>query len=145
MDSLLRVKDLMSRDVATLNRNDPMLLADDVMRLGRIRHMPVIDERSLLCGIVSQRDLFRGALAQLLDDGSHARTRLLASIRVKAVMTDPVVTIDAETPIAEAAKRMLDAKIGSLVIAPCGQVEGILTEADFVALIAGRRETAASS
>ena len=52
----------MSPEVATLRENDRLLLADDVMRLGRIRHLPVVDADGGLVGIVSQRDLFRGSL-----------------------------------------------------------------------------------
>jgi CBS domain-containing membrane protein len=38
------VKDLMTPDVTTLRRNERLTLADDVMHLGRIRHLPVLDE-----------------------------------------------------------------------------------------------------
>ena len=38
------VRDVMTRDVVTLERNDKLLVADDLMRLGRIRHLPVVDE-----------------------------------------------------------------------------------------------------
>ena len=100
MDNLLRVKDMMSTEVVTLSRNDPLSLADDVMRLGRIRHMPVVDDDGMLCGIVSQRDLFRGSLGKVLGYGSHAQGKLLASIRVKEVMTEHVMTVSAETPMA---------------------------------------------
>ena len=47
----------------TLGRNDRLRLADDVMRMKRLRHLPVLDEDGELVGIVSQRDLFRTALA----------------------------------------------------------------------------------
>ena len=60
----LRVRDIMIQEVTTLKRNDKLTLADDIMQLGRIRHLPVLaDDTEQLVGIVSQRDLFRGALA----------------------------------------------------------------------------------
>ena len=37
------VRDLMSVDVVTLGRNDKLAAAEDLMRLGRIRHLPVVD------------------------------------------------------------------------------------------------------
>ena len=55
------VADVMSRDVHTLGRNDALSIADGLMQQARIRHLPVLDEDGVLCGIVSQRDLFRGA------------------------------------------------------------------------------------
>ena len=42
------VADLMSEEVVTLERNETLSIADNVMRLGRIRHMPVIDEGGAL-------------------------------------------------------------------------------------------------
>jgi CBS domain-containing protein len=40
----LRVRDVMTPDVTTLKRNDKLTLADDIMHLGRIRHLPVLDD-----------------------------------------------------------------------------------------------------
>ena len=62
----LLVRDVMTKDVATLGRNEKLTVADDVMRLGRIRHLPVIDEDGALAGIVSQRDLFHSGLLRAL-------------------------------------------------------------------------------
>ena len=44
MSGPTRVSDLMSREVTTLYRNDKLTIADDVMRLGRVRHLPVLDD-----------------------------------------------------------------------------------------------------
>jgi CBS domain-containing protein len=52
--------DSMTREVETLRRNDPLSIADDLMKQKRIRHLPVLDEDGELAGIVSQRDLFEG-------------------------------------------------------------------------------------
>jgi CBS domain-containing protein len=60
----LRVRDVMTTGVTALKRNEKLTVADDIMHLGRIRHLPVTDDDngSELIGIVSQRDLLRGAL-----------------------------------------------------------------------------------
>src|SRR5258708_39679683 len=66
----LKVRDVMTADPTTLKRNDKLTLADDIMRLARVRHLPVLDDDGqLLVGIVTQRDLFRDALAQALGYG----------------------------------------------------------------------------
>jgi len=132
MTSPLRVRDLMTSEVTTLRRNDKLSIADDVMRLGRIRHLPVLDEDDQVVGIVSQRDLFRGALARALGYGAHAQQKLLDQLIVKEVMTNDPVTIAPDAPLAEAARLMLQQKIGALVVVEDGRIAGILTEADFV-------------
>ena len=133
----LSVRDVMSQNPKTLGRNDQLSLADDVMRAERIRHLPVLDEDGKLCGIVSQRDMFRGALAQALGYGTAAQGKVLAMLRVKEVMTTEVITIPPDAALAEAARTMLERKIGCLPVVDGGRrLVGILTESDFVALAA---------
>ena len=133
----MKVRDVMTHEVATLNRNDELSLADDVMRLGRIRHLPVIDEDTgELAGIVSQRDLFRGALVRAFGYGEVAQRRIMKTIAVKEVMTTEVVSTAADTSLTEAAQLMLEHKIGCLPVVNQGKLDGILTEGDFVALAA---------
>ena len=132
---VIRVKDAMTPDVTTLKRNEKLTLADDLMNLGRIRHLPVLDDDGQqLVGIVSQRDLFRGALAQAIGYGQHARRKLLDTLQVKDVMTDELITTTPETPLVEAARVIMKRKIGCLPVVKNGQLLGILTEGDFVAL-----------
>jgi CBS domain-containing membrane protein len=132
----LRVRDVMSENPKTLGRNDQLSVADDVMRAERIRHLPVLDEDGKLCGIMSQRDMFRGALAQALGYGTAAQGKMLAMLRVKEVITTDVVTIAPDAALAEAARTMLERKIGCLPVVDGGRLVGILTESDFVALVA---------
>ena len=138
MGSLLRVRDVMTRDPKSLGRNDQLSLADDLMAQERIRHLPVLDEDGALAGILSQRDLFRGALARALGYGETAQKRMLGMLVVKEVMTTQVVTVGPDAPLADAARTMVDRKIGCLPVVEGGKVVGILTESDFVQVLAGR-------
>jgi len=130
----LLVRDVMTKDVATLDRNEKLTVADDLMRLGRIRHLPVIDEDGALVGIVSQRDLFHSGLLRALGYGAHAKERALELLVLKEAMKTDVVTIAPAAPLTEAAKLMLERKIGCLVVVEGKKIVGILTESDFVKL-----------
>jgi len=131
----MRVRDLMSTEVATVRRNERLVIADDLMNLGRIRHTPVLDDHTdEVVGILSQRDLFRGALARAVGYGSHAQQKLLSMLVVKDVMTTDPVTTTPDTPLADAARLMLERKIGCLPVLEGGKLVGILTESDFVRL-----------
>ncbi len=130
------VRDLMTSDLVTLDHNEKLLVADDVMRLGRIRHLPIVDADGRLVGIVSQRDLFHSALLKALGYGTHAQRSALDLIAVKEAMKSDVVTVAPDTPLVEAAKLMLERKIGCLVVTDAGKIAGILTEGDFVKLVA---------
>jgi CBS domain-containing membrane protein len=132
----LRVCDVMTKEVTTLKRNDQLSLANDIMQLGRVRHLPVLEDDGRLAGILSQRDLFRGALAHALGYGQHAQRKMLDSLLVKEVMSSDVMTTSRDTPLVEAARILLERKIGCLPVVEGGQLVGILTEADFVAIFA---------
>jgi CBS domain-containing protein len=130
----LRVRDVMTSDVTTLQRNDKLTLADDIMRLGRIRHLPVLDEDGRLAGIVTQRDLFRNALAKALGYGERAQRQLMDTLVVKEVMASDVITTTPDTPLSDAAHVLVERKIGCLPVVEAGRLVGIITEGDFVAL-----------
>jgi CBS domain-containing membrane protein len=137
-----QVRDLMTTDIVTLERNEKLLVADDVMRLGRIRHLPIVDEDGKLAGILSQRDLFHSGLMRALGYGSHAQRQALDMVDVKEAMRTEVVTTTPDTPLRDAARTMQERKIGCLVVIEGEQIAGILTESDFVKFVA---ETAGQS
>ncbi len=134
-----RVRDVMTKDPKTLGRNDRLVIADDLMKAERIRHLPVLAEDESLAGIVSQRDLFQSALVWALGYGSAARDKVLDSILVKEVMTDEVETTTPDTLLTTAARVMADRKIGCLPVVEKGSLVGILTEGDFVLLVANTK------
>ena len=137
MNAVVYVRDIMTKEVATLELNDKLKIADDVMKLGRIRHMPVLDENQQIVGVVSQRDLFRGALARCIGYGEYAQRKLLNQLAVKEVMSKNVVTVNPYAPLQQAARLMLERKIGCVIVAEEGRLVGILTESDFVKMYAG--------
>jgi CBS domain-containing membrane protein len=131
------VRDVMTKDVITLGRNDKLSIADDVMKLGRIRHLPIVDDDGVLAGIVSQRDLFYSGLMKALGYGSHAQRNALDLLVLKEAMKTEVTTIAPDAKLSDAAKLMLSRKIGCLIVVESGKIAGILTESDFVRLHVG--------
>ena len=139
--SNVRVSDLMSKETVTLQRNDRLTLADQAMKERAIRHMPVLDDNGQVCGILSQRDLFRGALLKNLGYGGYLEDKMMANLVVKEAMVSPVITTTPDTDIQKAASTMIENKIGSLPVIYNGELQGILTEEDFVRWVAsGNRE-----
>ena len=125
----LKVKDLMSPDVETLFEDETMDLANTVMTLGRIRHLPVTDHQGKLLGLVSHRDLLR-AFADLY----RARGPDIdeAHVNVREIMTTEVTTIGPDDPALKAAELIWENKFGCLPVVDHDRVIGIITESDFV-------------
>ncbi len=134
MSGLRTVREVMSPEVTTLREDDSLSIANDVMQLGRIRHLPVVDAAGHAVGIVSQRDLFRGALTAFLGYGEHAQRGVLRAIKVTEVMAGPPQIIGPDDDLTEAARRLDEHKIGCLLVVEDGDLIGILTEGDFVRL-----------
>lgn len=124
------VKDYMATDVITVDADESLRLAEDIMDMGRIRHLPVMRAGKLV-GIVSQRDLFRASLSTLLHHRRADVELFEHSVNVAEIMSDKVVTVSPETPLKEAAGIMLTKKIGCLpVVDENDSLLGLITETD---------------
>jgi CBS domain-containing membrane protein len=129
------VRDLMQREVVTLKVNDSLGLADDIMQLGRIRHMPVLLS-GVVVGIVSQRDLYRAAVSSVLQLQRSAEREWLASIPVRNVMSPNVITVAPDETIHAAVELMLRHRIGCLPVVEHGKLVGLVSETDCLRCLA---------
>mgnify|MGYP001446280829 CR=1 FL=1 len=130
-ETKLSVRDFMAKHPQVLGRNDTLDLAEDIMTMGRIRHLPVLNEGELV-GIVSQRDMFRSAAVTALGFAVDTQKALVKTIRIKEIMTEKVVTISPDATVKEAARIMIDKKIGCLPVVEGMKLIGIITETDIL-------------
>jgi acetoin utilization protein AcuB len=102
-----------------------------------IRHLPVVDEQNRLVGILTDRDIryhMSPRLGTLSENGSD-RESLHRHVHV--LMTRRVVFGMPEMILAEAASRMLHARIGCLpVVDEDSRLVGIVTTSDFLQFLA---------
>jgi len=136
VQSTLKVRDVMGRVVRTVGRNDQLAIADKLMHEERIRHLPVLDQDGIVCAVLSQRDLFRGALLKALGYGGRAEDSMLRQVVVKEAMSETVHTTTPDTPVTEAARLMIERKVGCLPVVEGETLVGIVTETDLVRLVA---------
>ena len=125
------VAGIMTVTPRTIDRNQSLETADRLITGSRIRHLPVMDGDRVV-GILSQRDLLQAALSQALGYGSVGRARVLGSIPIKEVMSEPAVVVEADTAIRDAARLMVSRKIGCLPVVERGALVGLVTESDVV-------------
>jgi CBS domain-containing membrane protein len=127
-----RVSEVMRTEVATLAPDEHLDLADDVMRLGRVRHMPVLEDGRVV-GLVSARDTLAASLTKSLSFDPASRRAFLRSVAVAEVMTRDLVTVEPDATLREAAALMVQRKIGALpVVKPDGTLMGLITETDLL-------------
>jgi len=128
----LKVADVMSTDLITLNEDETLDLVEQVMRLGRVRHLPVT-RGSELVGLVTHRDLLRASISALADIGEDERQEMMSRVQVCDIMNVDVKTVAPGLPLMQAAAILLQNRYGCLpVVNDRGVLDGILTEADFL-------------
>jgi acetoin utilization protein AcuB len=127
----MKVKDLMRTNVVTLQATDMLGIAEDIMSMGRIRHLPVVDAKNRVVGVVTQRDLFRASISSVLGFDRSKEHEWLGKVRVQDVMTKQVTMIGPEAGVVAAVDKLVADKIGCLpVVDEEGKLVGLLTETD---------------
>ncbi len=127
-----QVSSVMASDFVSVKAKDQLDFVDDVMQLGRIRHMPVLDGEQLI-GVVSQRDLLAASLSRALAFEGDQRRNFMRSVVVQEVMTAQPITVAPEATLREAARLMLAHRIGCLPVVDDGDhMVGLVTETDLL-------------
>ena len=131
-----RVRDVMRRKIVTISASERLSTVEDIMTLGHVRHMPVVQSGRLL-GVVSERDLLRASLSTLAGHEDEDRRAFLHVVEIAQVMSSPAIVIGPEASIEEAARIMAEEKIGCLPVVDQDILVGMLTETDVLRLVAG--------
>jgi len=135
----MRVRDVMTTDVATVAPDTDLRDVAALLVQKRISGVPVVEQRRVI-GVVSERDILfkerpsagvnRGVLAWLMDEGD-----LMLKIDAKTVqeaMTGPAVTIGPDRSVADAATLMLNEGVSRLPVVQGTELVGIVTRHDLV-------------
>ncbi len=133
----MTVGDLMTDRVFSLSPQDNLGDALELMFEHDIRHVPVIDHDQILVGVISQRDVARSRGRGDARLPISAQEDLWRSVRLREIMTRDLETAEIGDDIRLAARTMFEGKYSCLPVVDEGRhVVGILTEADFVRLLA---------
>jgi CBS domain-containing protein len=138
MDQLTRipVRAVMQKNVVTISASDRLSTVEDIMTLGRVRHMPVVHAGKLV-GVVSERDLLRASLSNLSGHRHDERRAFLHVVEIARVMSTPPIVVTSDATVNEAAHIMADKKIGCLPVVDGDELVGMITETDILHLVAG--------
>jgi CBS domain-containing membrane protein len=128
------VSDVMTRKIVTVTEHDTLENLESTMLRLRFRHLPVVDRRGKLVGVLSHRDVLH-ASSSWLSEAEAEQNAAIGRLPVGRIMQHEVLTVQPDDPLIEAGKLMWASKIGCLpVIDSEGTLLGIITEADFIRL-----------
>lgn len=126
---------MMTNEVITLDVDDTLLIAQDIMDLGCIRHLPVVDHGRLV-GLVTHRDILEASLSTLQDVTREDDEVVKQRVAVKEVMKTDIMTIGRNDQARIACRLMIKHKYGCLpVVDENKKLVGILSEADLLRLL----------
>ena len=145
----MKISEIMTQEVMSVAPQTPIREAAEIMLKNHISGLPVIDERDVLVGIVTEGDFLRRAElgtekrrpkwlefvvnpAKLAGEYVHSHSRTVAN-----VMTTQVYTVGEETSLQEAVDVMERRQVKRLPVTRAGRVVGIVTRANLLrALVA---------
>jgi CBS domain-containing protein len=122
------VDQVMNSPIITIASDRTMLDASHMMETNHIRHLCVV-EGGEVAGLISVRDLVRS----FVDTEGGPVSELDRVYRpLSVLMATDLATIGSEASVLEAAQRMRDKRIGSLLTVEAGELVGIVTESDLI-------------
>ena len=127
------VKDIMQHDVACVR---PETHLEEVVRLLQrrsVRHLPVLDHEDLV-GIISDRDLKSVLPSPVTKLAATATPAHSDGLTAGDIMTKRVITVEPMVSVEDAARLLMEERIGALPVMDGGALVGIVTETDVLLL-----------
>ena len=131
---MMPVSEVMTRNPVTVDRDDPIRKAFDLMTEGRFRRLPVM-EGTKLVGIITDRDLRRATNSPLVLHETWYDEYLMDHITVEACMSSDPIAVAPQTPVDEAATIMCERQIGGVPVVEEGKLVGIITRTYLLKLL----------
>jgi CBS domain-containing membrane protein len=125
---------VMAAPPVCIHINDPFSRVEELLRVHRIRHLPVVDENRVLCGLITQTDLYRTVSPFRSIDGElFYNKELLDGYLLESAMTKNVTTLTAEDDLASAIGIMVKKRFGCVpIIDVKHRLLGIITQIDIL-------------
>jgi len=119
--SSILVKDIMHRDLFSVNLNTPTFQIAKMMELEEIDAI-FVKENETPMGIITNRDFVTKIVANNLPPDTP----------VKEIMSSPLITINHNEPISRAAEMMSSKKVKKLAVSENGKIVGLITSTDLI-------------
>lgn len=132
----MRVADLMHTKVFTVEEDALIERVFFLMHYEKIRHIPVVNRKSEVIGIVSDRDLYKALgpknNSNVIEEGGDKAAMHVVPQKVRHIMHRAVITINPNEQVTDAAAVMAKHRIGALPVVKDGKLAGIITTTDLL-------------
>lgn len=122
---------IMTTDLVTVAPSATLAEARELMHDKRIHHLPVTGDGGELVGLLTLTNVLAATDSILREPDNRIRA---AEIRVGDVMVTDIATVDQDATLRQAALFLEKHRIGCLPVVTDGELKGIITDTDFVAV-----------
>ena len=128
---MITVAEIMTSHPVTVEPDNSVAMAIRLMRRGELRRLPVVEDGKLI-GMLTSGDVRRiTGLTSVMHDQSQDNF-LWYHIPIANIMTRNPISLSPDTPISEAARLLVEHKIGGIPVLTDGKLVGIITTTDLL-------------
>jgi acetoin utilization protein AcuB len=127
----------MTPNPVTIDPDMSVIDAQRLMKEDNIRHLPVVRDGKGVVGLITRDALNRALPSELTSLSIWEINYQLAQIKAREVMVKKVFSVTEDFTVEEAARIMIEQKIGSLLVMRDGKLVGIVTEIDLLEALSG--------
>jgi len=120
----------MTKSPVIIMESDTLSKAFEILKESSFSHLPVLDQKNIVSGILSNRDIQN--FNKLFDQLDISKKSILDNLAIKDVMTTHVKTIDKNQSVEDANDIILSLGVHALPVVENGHIIGIITETDIL-------------
>lgn len=125
------VKEIMTKEVFTVQENEKLSTVVEMFRRHKIRHIPVLEGKKIT-GIISRTDINRLTFGALFENQDGADEAVLEIISLNQVMTSKPKVVSEDDSIKEIAEIFATEEFHALPVVANGELKGIVTTTDVI-------------
>jgi len=129
------VKERMTLHPLTMEPTASITEAHRYMKENDIRHLPIVDKRNRLAGLVTRETLLQAMPSSVTTLSIWEMNYALNKLKVRDVMVKDVITVEEDVSIEKAARTMAENKIGCLPVMRGEALVGIITDIDMLSTL----------
>lgn len=128
----MNVLDIMTASPVVIRSDKSLRMALEKMEQNRVKHLPVLGVDGHLVGVLSDRDCRYALNSPYIMRERWQDEDLTDHLEIRAMMSPAPIIVEPDAPAAEAARLMLEHRIGCLPVMRGETLVGIVTRSDIL-------------
>ncbi|MCL6257591.1 CBS domain-containing protein [Aquiflexum sp. TKW24L] len=125
------IKEIMTKEVFSVQENEKLSTVVDMFRKHKIRHIPVLSGKKI-SGIISRTDINRLTFGALFENQEGADEAVLEILSISQVMTSKPKVISEDDSIKDVAEIFVKEEFHALPVVSGDELQGIVTTTDII-------------